>query len=48
MADTSDRGACMHEGGGGHGGCVGASASVLVYQLFQRHLISGLTMGAEK
>jgi hypothetical protein len=48
MAVTSDRGARMHDGGGGHGGCVGASAPVLVYQLFHSDLISGLTMGAEK
>ncbi len=26
----------------------GASPPVLIYLLFQRHLISGLTMGAEK
>jgi ABC-type glycerol-3-phosphate transport system permease component len=38
----------MHDGGGGHGGCVGALAPVLVYLLFQRRLIRGLTMGAEK
>ena len=38
----------MHDGGGGYGGCVGASAPVLACQLFQRHLISGLAMGAEK
>jgi ABC-type glycerol-3-phosphate transport system permease component len=38
----------MHDGGGGRGGCAGASPPVLVYLLFQRHLISGLAMGAEK
>jgi hypothetical protein len=45
MAVTSDRGTRMHDGGGGHGGCVGASAPVLVCQ---PRLISGLAMGAEK
>jgi hypothetical protein len=34
--------------GAGHGGCVGISLPVLVYLLFQRHLISGLALGTEK
>jgi hypothetical protein len=45
---TSDRGARMRDGGGGHGGYVGASAPVLVYLLFRCHLVSDQTTGAEK
>ena len=48
MAVASDRGARVLDGGGGRGGCVGASAPVLVYLLFQPGLVSGLAVGAEK
>jgi hypothetical protein len=45
---TSDWGCSDARSGAGHGGCVGISLPVLVYLLFQRHLISGLAMGTEK
>jgi hypothetical protein len=48
MAVTSDRGARMDDGGGGQGGCAGASAPVLEYQLFRAAHISGPAMGAGK